>query len=393
MVISNTFKNIKINYTKKTTFVTAMKKILSLLFLYSCFCVAQETSKERQPVTKAATIDVNYFGGSIARHNNDIVHLITGHPDGFIVSYNQKTFGYDDWSEFYNYPDYGVSLSYQNLKNKYLGKNVALYGHYNFYLLNRNLIFRIAQGFAYTNSPYDKKDNFRNIAFGSRILSSTYLMLNYKKENILNRFGLQAGLSFIHYSNANVKAPNTSINTLAVNVGVNYNLDDTSFIEYQKINSTKDFSEPIKFNFVLRAGINESDAIGSGQYGFTILSAYADKRIGRRSAIQVGTEIFFSNFLKEWIRYRSIAFPDGEVKGDEDYKRVGVFVGHELFINKFSILTQFGYYAYYPVDFEGRTYIRAGMKRYFGKKWFVVMTLKSHGAKAEAVELGVGIRL
>lgn len=370
-----------------------MKKVVSLIFLYSCFCAAQEPSQEKQQPTKAATIDVNYFGGSFLRHNNDILHLITEHPEGFIVSYNQKTFGYDDWSQFYNYPDYGVSLSYQNLKNEYLGKNVALYAHYNFYFLKRNIMFRIGQGFAYTSNSYDKKNNFRNIAFGSQILSSTYLMLNYKKENLFERFGVQAGLSFVHYSNANVKAPNTSINTLAVNIGVNYNLNDTSLIKYTKSDSTQNFSEPIKFNFVLRAGINESDAIGSGQYGFTILSAYVDKRIGRKSALQLGTEIFFSNFLEEWIRYRSIAFPDGEVKGNEDFKRVGVFVGHELFINKFSILTQVGYYVYYPVDFEGRTYIRAGMKRYFGEKWFAAITLKSHTAKAEAVEFGIGIRL
>jgi hypothetical protein len=364
-----------------------MKKIVFLIFFCATIVSAQEKSQ------KAASIEVNYFGGSIVRHNNDILHLITGHPEGFIVSYNEKTFGYDDWSEFYNYPDYGVSFSYQNLKNEYLGENVAVYGHYNFYFLKRNLMFRIGQGLAYTSNPYDKKDNFRNIAFGSRFMSSTYLMLNYKKENLFQRFGVQAGLSFVHYSNANVKAPNTSINTLAFNVGVTYNLEDISLIEFTKNDSIQKFSEPIKFNFVLRAGINESDAIGSGQYGFTILSAYADKRLGRRSAIQVGTEVFFSNFLKEWIQYRSIAFPDGEVKGDEDFKRVGIFVGHELFISRFSIITQLGYYAYYPVDFEGRTYIRAGMKRYFGKKWYAVMTLKSHGAKAEATEFGVGIRL
>lgn len=364
-----------------------MKNVVFIILLCSVFAFAQEQSP------KAATIDVNYFSGNIVRHNDDILHLIAGHPEGFIISYNQKTFGYDNWSQFYNYPDYGVSLSYQNLKNEYLGKNVALYAHYNFYFIKRNLMLRIGQGLAYTSNPYDKEDNFRNIAFGSRFMSSTYLMLNYKKENLFKKFGIQAGLSFIHYSNANVKAPNTSINTLALNVGVTYNLDDISLIEYQQNEDKQSFAEPIKFNFVLRAGVNESDAIGSGQYGFTIVSAYADKRLGRKSAIQVGTEVFFSNFLKEWIRYRSIAFPNGEVEGDEDFKRVGVFVGHELFINKLSIVTQLGYYAYYPVDFEGRTYIRVGAKRYFGKKWFAALTLKSHAAKAEAVEVGVGIRL
>ena len=361
--------------------------VFIILLLLPVIALAQEETP------KAASVDVNYFSGNIVRHNDDILHLITGHPEGFIVSYNKKTFGYDDWSQFYNYPDYGFSFSYQNLKNEFLGENLALYAHYNFYFLKRNLMLRIGQGLAYTNNPYDKETNFRNIAFGSRLMSSTYLMLNYKKENLFKRFGVQAGLSFIHYSNANIKAPNTSVNTLAFNVGVNYNLDDTSLIEYQQNEVTNDFNEPVKFNFVLRAGINESDAIGSGQYGFYILSAYADKRLGRKSAIQLGTEVFVSNFLKEWVRYRGIAFPEAGVKGDEDYKRVGVFAGHELFINKLSVITQLGYYVYYPVDFEGRTYVRIGMKRYFGKKWFGALTLKSHGAKAEAVEFGIGIRL
>jgi len=363
------------------------KNVVYIFLLISAFVFSQEQNKY------ASTIDVNYFTGNIARHNDDILHLITGHPEGVIISYNKKTFGFEDWEQRYNYPDYGFSFSYQNLKNEFLGENLALYAHYNFYFLKRNLMLRIGQGLAYTNSPYHKKDNFRNIAFGSKFMSSTYLMFNYKKENIFNRFGIQAGLSLIHYSNANVKAPNTSINTIAFNIGVNYALEDTSLIEYQDTVEKEKFTEPIRFNIVLRGGINESDAIGSGQFGFFNIAAYADKRINRKSAIQLGTEVFFANFLKEWIRYRAIAFPNGEIKGDEDYKRVGIFAGHELFINKLSVVTQLGYYVYYPVDFEGNTYIRIGMKRYFGEKWFAALTLKSHAAKAEAVELGIGIRI
>ena len=103
--------------------------------------------------------------------------------------------------------------------------------------------------------------------------------------------------------------------------------------------------------------------------------------------------MFFSNFLKTHIRYKSVAFPEDNVSGDEDYKRVGLFVGHELFINKTSLITQLGYYVYYPFDFEGRMYNRIGLKRYFGDKMYGVLSLKSHGAKAEAVEFGIGIRL
>ena len=184
-------------------------------------------------------------------------------------------------------------------------------------------------------------------------------MFNYHKENIFKGLGFKAGISLIHYSNANFRAPNTSTNTMAFNAGLVY----------------------------------ERDVIDSGHYCFMVLSAYADKRLGQKSAIQLGSDGYFSNFLKELIRYQSIAFPENNVSADDDYKRVGVFVGHELFINQMSIISQLGYYVYYPFDFEGRMYNRMGLKRYFGDKVYGAITLKSHGAKAEAVEFGIGIRL
>ncbi|NER18814.1 acyloxyacyl hydrolase [Spongiivirga citrea] len=363
-----------------------MKQYLSyFLCLFTSLVFSQEDRTN-------SYFDINYFKGNIARHNDDILHLIDGHPSGFIASWNKKTFGKKAWQERYGYPDYGVSFAYQDLKNDILGDTYSLYGHANFYFFKRNIILRIGQGLSYSTNPYDRDTNFRNIAYGSRVLSSTYLMLNYKKERLFNRIGLQAGLSLIHNSNANVKAPNTSINSITFNVGLTYNTDetDTDFIQSEE---DKKFTQPIKFNAVFRSGINESDVIGSGQFPFYIFSFYADKRINHKSAFQLGTDVFYSNFLKEYIRYRFVAFPEDELEGNEDFKRVGVFAGHELFISKFSVVTQYGYYVYYPFDFEGRTYIRIGLKHYFNDKIFAAMTLKSHAAKAEAVEFGIGIRL
>lgn len=348
-------------------------------------------SQEEKPSSNSY-IDVNYFTGNIALHNNSILHLIQEHPEGIILGWNKKTFGTQEWEELYNYPDYGASFIYQNFKNETLGDNYGVYAHYNFYFLKRHLMLRIGQGLAYNTNPYDKYDNHKNTAFGSTILSSTYVMINYKRERIFKRFGLQAGLSLIHYSNANVKAPNNSVNTIAFNLGMTYNLeaeDETYVAERPK----EKFTEPIRFNVAFRSGVNESDVVGSGQFPFYIISAYADKRINKKSALQLGVDAFFSKFLEELIYHKSIAYPEENVDPDTDYKRVGIFAGHELFINKMSIVTQFGYYIYYPFDFEGRTYQRIGLKRYFGNKLFAALTLKTHAAKAEAVELGIGIRL
>ncbi len=365
-----------------------MRQIFLFVTLVSFqLCISQEDAE-----VKKYTIDANQFYGSVLLHNPDISHLIADHPNGVILSYSRKTYGSSEWEALYGYPDYGTSFIYQNMNNEILGNNFGLYAHYNFYFLKRNIQFRVGQGIAYNTNPYDKVNNFRNNAYGSDFMSSTYLMLNYHKENIFKGLGFKSGISLIHYSNANVKSPNTSTNTFAFNAGLIYDLDGGKELKYIPKGPKEKVTESLRYNLALRSGINESDVIGSGQYGFLILSAYVDKRLGRKSAIQLGTDLFFSNFLKELIRFQGTSFPEMDVNVDDDYRRIGIFLGHELFINKTSIVTQLGYYVYYPFDFEGRVYNRVGMKRYFGDKVFGAITLKSHGAAAEAVEFGVGIR-
>ena len=309
------------------------------------------------------------------------------------MSWNKKTDGKNTWEQRYNYPDYGISLLYQDLKSDALGQNFGVHGHYNFYFFDRHLMLRIGQGIAYTTKPYDKIKNHKNIAFGSRLMGSTYAMINYKKERLFDRFGIQAGLLLIHYSNGNVKAPNKSVNSITFNLGMNYNLDSHQIAYKYNLTDDEPYKESLKYNFIFRSGVNESDVVGQGQFPFYIFSTYADKRLNRKSALQLGADLFFSNFLKELIYYYSVSYPENNIASNTDYKRVGIFVGHELFINKISIIAQFGYYVYYPYDFEGRIYQRIGLKRYFGDKWFGAITIKSHSAKAEAVEFGIGVRL
>ncbi|WP_422350339.1 acyloxyacyl hydrolase [Flagellimonas sp.] len=368
-----------------------MKHLLLLCVLLG-LSVTRGFSQEDQP-PKKYVIDANYFYGSILLHNPDISHLITEHPNGFILGINRKRYGQEAWEGLYGYPDTGITFIYQNMNNPTLGEHFGLYAHYNFYFLKRKLQLRVGQGVAYNTNPYDKHNNFRNNAYGTHLLSSTMAMVNYQKDNLWHNLGVKAGISLIHYSNANFKAPNTSTNTFALNLGLTYDLSGGLTYEYIPTEKVEKKNYPIRYNLALRGGVNESDVINSGRYGFWIFSAYADKRLGRKSALQFGVDAFFSNFLKELIRLQATSFPELDVSPDTDFKRVGIFAGHELFIHKMSIETQLGYYVYYPFDFEGRMYNRIGLKRYFGDKLFGAITLKSHGAKAETVEFGIGVRL
>ncbi len=363
-----------------------IKKNCFIVIIIICFGIhAQENGAKY-------TIDINNYYGTILKHNPDISHLITGHPSGVIFSFQRKTYGNETWERLYNAPDYGVSFLYQDLDNEYLGESYALFAHYNFYFFKRLFMFRVGQGAAYNTKIYDQDKNFRNVAYGTHLNSATYLLLNFKKEQIIGGLGVQAGLGVVHYSNGNSRAPNKSTNTLFLNAGITYNLDQETPEYIEKVKGEVRGGAPIGYGVILRGGINESDLVGSGRFPFYTLVAFVDKRFNKKNVLQFGTEVFFSKALKRYIEFRSVGgFNDGTT-GDEDAKRVGIFVGHELLVNRISIPAQIGYYVYYPYEFEGQVYLRTGVQYYATKNIFGSLTVKSHAAKAEAMEFSIGYR-
>ncbi len=364
-----------------------MKALFSVfLFLITGFVFAQDFDDSN-------AIDVDFFRGNVIAHSPNLYQLITGHPDGLMLSFSKKTHGNEEWHSIYNYPDYGTYFLFQDFKNDILGKNYALGTFYNFYFLNRNLTFKVAQGISVTTNPYEKLSNSKNIAFGSKLLGNINFVLDYKKVNIIDKFGIQAGLIFTHFSNGRMKSPNSGINTYSLNIGINYNFDDVPNKKQDSIASKLKFTEPIKYNILLRTGFNESTVIDSGQLPFYHIGFYVDKRINRKSALQLGTELFLTMSNKEFIRFRAISFPEKPVDINTDYKRVGVFIGHELFINRISLEAQLGYYIYQPFKFDIPIYDRVCAKYYLSNKIFTGLSLKTQGFLAEALEFVVGVRL
>ena len=363
-----------------------MRKFLLLLII--CFSIpafAQE---------KHYSVEANYFYGSIWEHNPNISHLITEHPYGLLLHFNRKTYGDQAWERRYNYPNVGFSLSYQDLKNEHLGQNFGAYAHLGFYFLNRHLLLKVGQGLAVTTDPYHPDENYRNNAYGSRILSSTIFTGNLQFENLIGGLGFQTGLSLIHYSNADFKSPNSSTNTLAWSAGLNYDFNHASQREFIPRNPKMPFSAPFRYNLVVRGGVNTTGVIGSESYPFLTLAAYADKALNPKSTLQAGAEFFLSAALEEFIYYHSVAFPLDDSTGDEDARRVGIFAGHQLTFRKLSLITHLGYYLYYPYDkYVDRIYNRVGLQREIYKDLFGSVTVRSHGANAEAVEFSIGYRL
>lgn len=365
--------------------------ICIFLLSYQIICAQKDTH---------SSLQLEHFYGSIIKHKPKIAHLAISHPQGFSLSYNKKTTQKDSALANYNYPEYGATFTYHDFKNHILGKSYALQFHYNFYFGNRNnnnlFYLKLAQGLAYISNPFDLETNNKNVALGSHLNGNVSLGFNYKRKNIFKGFDAILGLYFSHYSNGSIKPPNTGINILSLSTGINYNFDYKNPINYQEISNVVKIQkqEPIRYNLQFIAGVNSTGNLQNKQFPYYVFSAYADKRINNKSIINIGTEVFFSNFLKELIQYNAVAFPEKPNEdGTADYKRVSLIVGHELDINKIAIITQLGYYIYYPYKYETRVYERIGIKRYFGKHFFASLSLKAHVFVAESIDLGIGIRL
>lgn len=331
-----------------------------------------------------------YHNGPIIEHNPDLGQLIEQHTQGVMLQYNIQTAGTKDWQQRYNYPDYGLSLYYVDLGNTVLGENLAVYGHYNFYMANRRLVLTVATGIGYNTNPYDPNTNFRNIAFGSHLMSTSMLGFRYVNPRLVGGIGIEAGLQFVHFSNGRLRTPNTSANMLSLAVG--FNLSSKEVRHFEKDARLSAVSDRWRYNIALLGGLNEINVIGLDRKPFLGLQVFVDKRISYKSSFLFGVDMVVSGAIREFINYRSIAFPEEGIRANDDNKQVGVFAGYELRISQTAIFAHLGYMVYYPVPFEGRVYNRLGLKRYLGQQWYATASVKAHAAKAEALEFGVGFK-
>ncbi|OIQ34936.1 MAG: hypothetical protein BM563_12035 [Bacteroidetes bacterium MedPE-SWsnd-G1] len=363
-----------------------MKKFI-LILIISCCLFAEAQEKEQ-----SSYFQLDYFYGNIIEHAPQLKPIIQSHPSGFIFSWNKKNIENTQFNQTYNFPDVGFSASYQDFKTETLGEVYGVYTHYNFYLTNRTSKNQVklttAMGLAYSTSPFDKVSNSKNWALGSHINAALYVRLNYARAYILDRIGLNAGLGLIHYSNGSFNTPNLGINTLNVFVGANYDLDDELQIPERKV--AKDtLKYPIKFNSAFRFGFNESKINNSGLKPFYTVSLFGTKKLNYVSTISFGTDLFFPTYMKDYIEYENSIY---NTDSSADWKRVGIFIGHELNLNKFSLLTEIGAHVYYPYEYESVIYERFGFRKKFGEHLFADLTLKINMFRAEGVEFGIGYK-
>ncbi len=335
---------------------------------------------------------VDYGVGSIIKHKEVVGHLVTAHPEQLTISWHKNAMTNSVWKERYNYLDWGIALNYQKFNNPTLGDVVALQYQTTFYLLNRNaknqLNFHFGTGLGYNTNPLDLESNNQNVAMSSKIQLAESFKLEYQHPYLIDNFGFHAGLLLSHFSNASYKSPNFGINSVFVNIGLNYHVAKSPLVYPERIKIDKLEKQLFHYTLSVFSGVHEAKA-GLGTKPVLIVSGHVSKRIGYKSGLQLGVDFFNSQAVKDLADFRYhtlLEYPDRVV---EDHKQVGVFVGHELFFNKISFETLLGYYLYNPLQVDPSIYQKFSIKHHLNNNKFAISTnLKVHNFRAEYFTLG-----
>lgn len=360
-----------------------MKNFISLLLIFSSsYILAQQN-----PIFKNIAVDFLY-GKNIA-HDKSLKDAIEGNPYGILLTFDTPNYKASNFNKLYNYPNKGFSAIYLNYNSTVLGESFGLYRHYQYNLTPHrkiNLQLSTAFGLGYANHPYRATTNNKNFALGSHLLVTAYLKLNYFSYLLNQNLKFNTGFMLVHFSNIAFKNPNLGINSLFLNAGIKYSLNNK-----QKIVEPSTIANIIKtwhYQFLIRGGTNESLIIGSGLHPFYTLSTYAGKTLNNFSTLTFGIDWFHSKFLKAYILNQELE--NNTNYNEKDFNRFGIFIGHELTQNGFAFVSQVGYYLYYPFPYVSRVYERFGFKYKLTKHIFSEITLKANLFRAEALEIGLG---
>lgn len=290
------------------------------------------------------------------------------------------------WQCHYRAPSFGVGVLYTGLANpERIGAalRVLPYLHLPFTRGTRgDLGMRLGWGMGLVTRPYDRQENPKQIAIGSRINTAIQLMLAYR-----HRFGrteLSAGFGIDHWSNGSFALPNLGLNLLSVSLGVAQALGPVA--PHVHVPDTVPLERPRREQSVVGAMFwSETGRPESGQFSVYSVIGQVQWRITRKSAVAAGVDVFNKGALRT-------DHPELEAKGRAALTQAGVHAGYALLFGRGELFMQMGAYVYTPVPEQAAVFHRLGCRYRIARHLLAHMALKSHYAVADHWEFGFGYR-
>ena len=330
---------------------------------------------------KESWLEVRGKAGFLVAHRSIMGHLATQHTIATEVSYMFKGNGEKDWHKAYNNPIYGVSAFFGSVGNhELMGNYGGAYGFISVPLIKTkrySFSGRMGCGLAVAGKIYDTESNNLSIAVSTRFNALVSLGLENKVE--FGNHSINSIIDMTHFSNAAIKVPNFGLNLPYFSLGYGYRIRKASLDSIPKFQK---FNKKWQFGTVGFVSLKEEYPVGGKKYFIHGLNLVA-RRYFKRA---VGAELSFDYIHKQSV----MVFHEDVPKTQAEIFQLGVFLGYLMPLDHFHVVVGMGYYVRDKFRPEDMFYHRVGMRYVFDKGLNLNLVLKSHWARADYVEFGVG---
>jgi hypothetical protein len=325
--------------------------------------------------------------GFIVSHRPSVIHVLQKHCRSAEVNFTKVTMKKGNWEELYNFPEIGFGYQYFNLGNpQELGTAQGLFGLIKLNLFkHRTSYFKthLGLGVGYVSKTFNLNDNYKNLLVGSKINATITTGIEYQIK-LSKKSEFTSGINLTHYSNGGSNVPNMGINLAVLNIGLVYHLNQLNQIEKDTLHIER--SEA--FEILLAGGIKQIYPPNSPKYGVGIITTDYIWPIKNKSVFTLGTDVFFDRSHKAFLLQDSII-----TEGLDGFLRGGIHIGYGLRVGKCTGIIQTGYYLFNPNEINGRIYNTLSFRYHINEQWFVCFNLKSHFARADYFQYGIGYHL
>lgn len=359
-----------------------------ILFLFLLITGVVADAQEENALSCRLFLEGKYHYGFIIPHHHKLIHLTDQHLSCFEISLIASATGRNNWDQLYHYPDKGLSILFSDLGGEAsLGKMICVYPWLSYPMLHGRKLgfnFRFGLGLGYISRPFNRLENYKNIAIGSHLNAMAQVLFELKWRPV-KRFSCAAGIGITHLSNGAFKTPNLGLNIPTVSAGITWKIDKTEPLIVKR--ELPGYSRRWEVDMVVWGGVSELWGAGGDKYPAYGLMTTFNKPVSAKRKLSAGFDIYYDNALREVLRRNGVT-----AKLPLESMRAGIHAGHVLTFSKLSFIIQLGAYVYQKEKSDGWIYDRM-LLQYLVKDHLIVnVALKTHFAKADLIEWGLGYR-